>query len=77
MLSFQNLLEKDDTYREFVVVGKQLEELEQDNEKLEEEIKSGTHSEEVNVLLNEVDEQTKKVNEKIIEKLKNKKKDKH
>lgn len=58
-------------YREFVLLGKQLEQLEVENEKVENEIKQRTTSEEATKLLEEINEMTKTTNEILISALKN------
>lgn len=66
----QNTLEKNDLYCEFVMLGKQLEQIEMENEKIEEEIKQRIMSEEATKLLEEIGSMTKKSNELLISTLK-------
>lgn len=58
-------------YREFVLLGKQLEQLEVENEKIEKDIKQRTTSEEATKLLEEISDMTKATNEILINALTN------
>lgn len=70
----QTTLEKNDHYREFVLMGKQLEQTESANEIMEEEIKSRMTSEECVRLTEEVEALARQRNEALIQALRSKNK---